>query len=249
MRKHRVVKSRKIGGKSASIPNSRWAAYAAAGAASTLACASSAEAEIHYSGIVNHDFTPPASVASFPLDAGVDLQFRVGIPTGTGGESGGFGHLEIGGASNGFVATHPAYAGVYLSDLGARVNLSRQSFKNSCRFTSSSSNKVCYGGTIGGLGRFQDRGVGFIGFVFNQGTAASQYGWARIKTSGAPKYHFVLVDYGWGDPGDRVLTGQKRSQQTGETVPATGSLGLFAIGGAGLVAWRKRRLQGAAGPA
>jgi hypothetical protein len=39
--------------KSLNLSNSRWLAYAAAGAASTLGGAHSAEAEIHYSGVIN----------------------------------------------------------------------------------------------------------------------------------------------------------------------------------------------------
>ncbi|PYK46170.1 MAG: hypothetical protein DME53_03345, partial [Verrucomicrobia bacterium] len=62
---------RTFGSKPASIPYSRWAAYATAGAASTLACASSAEAEIHYSGLVNHNFANGSFAG--PLDPGVTL--------------------------------------------------------------------------------------------------------------------------------------------------------------------------------
>ena len=43
--------------KSASIPNSRWLAYATAGAASAFVSANSLEAHIHYSGKINSDFT------------------------------------------------------------------------------------------------------------------------------------------------------------------------------------------------
>ncbi|HEX4666915.1 MAG TPA: hypothetical protein VH207_09960 [Chthoniobacterales bacterium] len=39
--------------KSLTLSNSRWLAYAAAGAATTLGTAQSAEAEIHYSGLIN----------------------------------------------------------------------------------------------------------------------------------------------------------------------------------------------------
>jgi LPXTG-motif cell wall-anchored protein len=232
--------SRKVAG----IPNSRWATYAAAGAATALTGISAAEAEIHYSGIVNHDFTPPDSVASFPLGSGDKLQFRVSAPHG-GGESGGFGHLQIVDGQNNsvgdFVASHPSNAGVYILDLAARVNISSQNITNSCRRTSSSSNLVCYGATFGGPPEgFEQRGVGSIGFAFGNRVGV-HYGWARIRTSGPPNYRFVLVDYAWGDAGESVLTGQKRSHQTGNAVPATGSLGLLAIGGAGLVAWRRRR--------
>ena len=62
-----------------SIPKARWAAYATAGAASTLACASSAEAEIHYSGLVNHNFANGSFAG--PLDPGLTLELGVGTGT------------------------------------------------------------------------------------------------------------------------------------------------------------------------
>ena len=49
---------------------------------------------------------------------------------------------------------------------------------------------------------------------------------------GAPGNSFTVVDYAYGDAGDSVDTGQ---------VPEPGSLALLALGGAGLIAWRKRR--------
>ena len=42
--------------KPAAISNSRWLAYATAGAASAFTCANSAEATIHYSGIIGELF-------------------------------------------------------------------------------------------------------------------------------------------------------------------------------------------------
>jgi hypothetical protein len=230
--------------KAASISKARWSAYATAGAASTLAYASSAEAEIHYSGVVNHNFANGSF--SGPLDPGVTLTLGVGTGTQIGNNTSAFGFIHIRDAAQNelvgtFVGTLASYAGVYALELQAGQSLPAQHFAISCRWSSSCGCQVCYHGAyIGGGGRFRDRGIGFIGFVFNRG-AGVEYGWARVKTSGAPNYRFRLIDYAWGDPGDRIRTGQKSSEaNTVAPVTESGSIGLLALGAAGLVAWRKR---------
>jgi MYXO-CTERM domain-containing protein len=45
------------------------------------------------------------------------------------------------------------------------------------------------------------------------------------------------VDYAYGDPGEVVKAGQKRSHSS----PDLESLGGLALGAAGLLAWRRRR--------
>jgi hypothetical protein len=127
--------------------------------------------------------------------------------------------------------------------LPARASLPRQHIGNSCRYSSSCGCIHCYGAVIGGSGRFRDRGIGFIGFAFNRG-ARIQYGWARVRKSGPPDYRFVLLDYAWGDPGDKIKTGQRSSSgEMVDTVTDSGSVGLLALGAAGLTAWQKRRGQ------
>jgi hypothetical protein len=220
-----------------SISNSRWATYAAAGAATALTCANSAEAEIHYSGIVNHAFRGN-SAATFPLDQSAKLQLEH-LNIVMGGAA--FGDIEggIGGYYGGwgFVA-----ASNYVSNLARGLNLSDLRFYAKC--DASSSGTGCYFETIGFAGepnvKFKDPGVGFIGFRFDRG-AGYQYGWARIKTTGEPLYRFILEDYAWADPGESLQTGQKHSLTKAKSVPTSGSLGLIALGGAGLMAWRKRR--------
>src|SRR4029434_3674664 len=61
-----------------SIAKSRWAAYAAAGAATALAGSNSAEAAIHYSGLLREHFPPDQNkLETFPLDqAGDYFLFR-----------------------------------------------------------------------------------------------------------------------------------------------------------------------------
>ena len=94
------------------------------------------------------------------------------------------------------------------------------------------------------FGKFQEPGRGFIGFVFNAG-AGKEYGWARIKTTGAPSYKFILIDYAWADPGEPIQTGQTRSQGRGQAVSNSGSLGLLATGATGLKAWRQHKGEAA----
>jgi hypothetical protein len=234
--------------KSPTVSNSRWLAYAAAGAATALTGAPSAEAEIHYSGIVNYPFagTQGVSSAYFPLNQSARLffqHFNIGAEGGA--------RIEIvgpdgraGDSIGGLVGSFVTYGGFYVSNLPPRVNLSQLRFGAYCRFTSTGSELHCFGGTIGYTqrpnGKFRRPGEGFVGFTFDTG-AGPQYGWARIKTSGEPKYRFILHDYAWADPGESIQTGQTSSSRQMATVPERGSLGLLALGAAGLIAWRKRR--------
>ena len=143
----------------------------------------------------------------------------------------------------------------WLSELLAGAFLPAQGFGEFCRWSSSCSCQVCYGTAEIGGSHFRAPGIGFIGFVFSHGGGGAQYGWARIKTSGPPNYRFHLLDYAWGDPGDRFFTGQTRltpcastpcpDEQAEAPPPKEGSLGWLALGAAGLLAWRKRRSRAA----
>jgi hypothetical protein len=237
--------------KSLNISNSRWLAYTTAGAATFLCGPTSAEAEIHYSGILNVALPGDSSfsIATFPLNGSAHLAFWHS----SGPVSEGAARFAIPGSHSRLGSSVGAFAGsllqggtLYLSKLASRVNLSQLTFNNSC-YSTPYYQVRCHGGTIGRFdapnGKFKHPGKGFIGFLFDTG-GGPQYGWARIKTSGQPKYRLIVVDYAWADYGDRIRTGQKSS--AGDMVDAvteSGSVGLLALGAAGLVAWRKRRGQ------
>jgi len=63
----------------------------------------------------------------------------------------------------------------------------------------------------------------------------------RVKTTGEGEYNFVVIDYAWGDPGNKIETGQKKNQGNEQAVTKSGSLGLLATGAIGLKAWRQQK--------
>jgi hypothetical protein len=91
-------------------------------------------------------------------------------------------------------------------------------------------------------GNFLPRGQGMAAFMFDTGKGP-QYGWVRIRTTVGGGYNQMeVIDYAWADPGEPILTGQKKEEvDPGAAVTESGSLGLLALGSAGLLAWRKRR--------
>ncbi|MBA3650720.1 MAG: hypothetical protein H0W66_04365, partial [Chthoniobacterales bacterium] len=81
-------------------------------------------------------------------------------------------------------------------------------------------------------------------FRFDNG-AGTQYGWARVRMGGQnTNFAFTVLDYAWADPGEKIRPGQT-SSSTGNA-PVEGSLGVLALGAAGLTVWRQRRKQAAA---
>jgi len=214
------------------LSNSRWLAYAAAGAATSLGGTHSAEAEIHYSGEIKARFGDGNRV------------LRIGVPLGhnarllfTSGTYELFFAIDGATLSNRFCGYEGNPGSAFPSRLSQGVVISN------CRFFSGGGTMVRFSPFT--FGAFFEEGLGFIGFSFNNG-AGPQYGWARVRTPGPPYFRarFLLVDYAWGDPGDQVRTGQTSSAgDQAEAVPDQGSLGLLALGGAGLMAWRQRRAK------
>ncbi len=80
-----------------------------------------------------------------------------------------------------------------------------------------------------GNDQFLAAAVGFIGVRFN----TNQYGWVRVQMDGAPLNSFTVIDYAYADAGEAITAGQ---------VPTPGALGALALGAAGLVGMRRRKV-------
>ena len=216
----------------AAVASGRWVAYAAAAASTALAASNSAEASIHYSGLLNEhigSLGPGGSSKTFPLDRhgdsfvlenyfnslfeGIDFLYMRGI------------------ASAAFRGS-----GYYVSKLYNGQRISSGAFLQASR------------GVIAGttFGQYQSgtqwrrlQSTGFIGFRFNNG-AGVQYGWARLRIVRDHQWGFPMkmFDYAYADPGEPIRAGQTSSD---EKAPDQGSLGWLALGAVGLLAWRKRR--------
>jgi len=228
--------------KPAAIGNTRWLAYATAGAASALTAATSAEGAIHYSGLINQ-WIGHTRQLHFPLDQkGDSLGFEHHLIRSRG--PGGTARYDI----SGLVGA--ACAGFYHTCSGNNshaiaYNLERGQLISSQRFLGVPSGFVWFSRPriCGNYGDFKENQVGYIGFKFNNGSG-EQYGWARIAL-GRPDQAVKLIDYAYGDVGDLVTVGQKSDDQAASN---EGSLGWLALGAVGLLVWRKRR-SGVAGTA
>ncbi|MDP9291825.1 MAG: hypothetical protein M3O82_05620 [Verrucomicrobiota bacterium] len=219
--------------KPASIANTRWAAYAAAGAATALAGSNSAEATIHYSGLLNKHFPPGKDSAHrVPLDSAGDFLF--------------FERLED--VSPFYPDALAACSIKHGRSAGVLANFYDTPYLtvNKLRFGDIVRNTRTYSGFYANVQRMAgpstcgyspwgDPGPGYIGFRFGNPV---QYGWARVKMSGRPENGFVVVDYAYADPGENITAGQKSSN---EVAPSESSLGWLAAGAVGLLAWRKSR--------
>ncbi len=226
--------------KTAGVSRSRWRMYATAGAASVIGCAASAEANIIYSGPIDHTFNAPpggGSIAYFQLDKPGDsffgshtrstkgvhgaATFALAVPALESAAVAGF----IGNGLNSFR---------YASKLASGQNISARPFVT--RYGRLAIPTTGFE-PIGSYAQWQQPGTGFVGFRFNSGSGV-QYGWARIHADGQPGNSFTLIDYAFGTPGQRITAGQTSAASVPES---GGSLGLLALGCAWLLAWRAAR--------
>ncbi len=227
------TRGRQIG--SLQISAARWLAYAGAGAATALTVATPVEAEIHYSGRVDTAFPPDQDKSvAFPLARpGNSISFIHTVNQGMGAAADFF--LPKGLKSGAFVGSYPAFEYGYVFRIG-RHNPNRY---------------ISAGPFVDGLGTMINAGRrslhwpwhkadAFVGFRFDNGSG-KQYGWARVRMDGADSnFSFTVVDYAWADPGESIKPGQT-SNVAGAHATTEGSLGLLAIGAAGLATWRQGR--------
>lgn len=224
--------------RSALLSNSRWLAYATAGAATALGAVPAAEAEIHYSGIVDVAVDPPPgqslATVSLPLSNGASIQFYVVS----------FGFSIYNAASFKILGADFQHA-FRRKDTGFRSDAVKRlragSYVSQGPFFQTKADS--FGNIVSDYGspEWKSGGQGYIGFKFNTG-AGTQYGWVRIHIAEWRLTKIIVREYAWGDPGDTILTGQKSS--SGDSVnalPDEGSLGLLAVGARGLEAWRAQR--------
>ena len=231
------MKTNNLRSKPASIPKTRWASYAAAGAASALAGSNSLEAAIHYSGRLDVPFADACldTVHTFQLDQPGDSFRLARYPYYC---FAGDDYFNIFGIASAAFRGRPGEKIVaYVSRLSFGQRISRGPFYQDA-----------FGGRLVGTttssfghAQWTRGGYGYIGFRFNNG-AGVQYGWARIKMQKGPEWRFKLVDYAYADPGESIKAGQTSSD---ERAPDQGSLGWLALGAVGLLAWRKSRSRSA----
>ena len=122
------------------------------------------------------------------------------------------------------------------SELTLGQNISTRPFVTINRIVYSSGTFASPTGYLAGgsaYGHWRNGGTGFLGFKFDNGGGA-QYGWVRVTMGPTPNDSFTVVDYAYGGISEHIFAGQ---------VPEPGSLGLLALGGAGLLVWRKRRAR------
>jgi MYXO-CTERM domain-containing protein len=220
------------------IPSSRWLAYAGAGAATALGGVNPADAEIHYSGHVDvtfrHDDT---KTVQFSIEPGAFLLFRHDNDF-SDGLGAAFFHAE-GQQAGAFVGYFVGFEYAYVS----RIKGGGNRYISQGYFIADKGGY--YFGTMvnGGQGRgaWKKQGTDFIGFRFDNG-AGPQYGWVRVHMDGQhANFAFKVLDYAWADPGEPIKPGQRSSSSS--QVPNEGSLGLLALGAAGVATWRRRRQE------
>jgi hypothetical protein len=224
------------------IPSSRWLAYATASAATLLTTANSATAEIHYSGPVDIPFPPDHFKAvALPLDQPGDSLIFKRSPRGQ-GSADFFGAVGL--KSGAFLGSYRLFEYAFVWRIRSQ---DQDRYISEGHFTNGGfgfgSGTMIKGSRTSLQWQWERKGDGFIGFRFDNG-AGRQYGWVRVRMHGPDSgFAFKVIDYAWADPGEPIRAGQTSSSISANP-SKEGSLGLLALGGAGLALWRQRRMRG-----
>jgi hypothetical protein len=218
-----------------SIDLKRLASYGIAGATAATCGMEAANAGITYT-VVNRDMldttlSDPAEQVAFnltftPTGGGANWNFALGHGIGTINAATGYASVgDILGLGNAVQHSGFAAAGYnYVNKIAPNTVInSLTDFRNVL-------GSLAYN-MGGGNDKFLDSGPGFIGVRFN----TNQFGWVRVNMNGAPLNSFRIVDYAYADAGESIFAGQITA------VPEVSSLGLLAMGAAGILAWRRRR--------
>ncbi len=214
--------------KPSNVNSRRWMAYAAAGAATAMGAQATVDADI------THVVLNLPIVDSNPSDP----YFSSFGPFTFGGAGAGFYMLhafpntQAYGIAEGYFLGNGAFAGATINSYAYPLNAPYGQFVSALTaFTAG--NRAAYLAWTSGFpnSQFLNPGIGYLGFRFDLG-AGTQYGWARVNMDGTPTNTYTLVDYAYAGLGESIFVGQ---------VPEPGSLGMLAIGAAGLLTWRRRR--------
>jgi hypothetical protein len=226
------------------IEKTRWAGYTAAAMATAVAGHEAAEAAVTHRDpddiLVKAPVGTPATTYSgynnigqvlvdLDNDGADDFLFQH-VGSATSGLSGGA-FMGPTGARNNMMAgffglpENGSYSYLYNLPVGATVSTGMPTFL------------PIFGTMAVGNGyyssQFLNTGNAYLGLKF-ESAAGTHFGWMRVIMSGNPENSYTIAQWAYGMPGEPITVG---------AVPEPGCLGLLAFGGAGLLAWRRRRSE------
>ena len=223
--------------KPASIAKTRWAAYAAAAVSTALAESNSADAAIHYSGVLDVPLPAGENIChTFALDK-PSHYFQLCHSTYDGYRNSGYFFLRPFALSDvrGYTSMFGRH---YVSELNIGQKISGGHFLNG---QGPLGNHQCCSTLVSA---WNHRGRGFVGFSFDGGKGI-QYGWVRVRVDirtaedgNSRGRAFLVHDYAYADPGEPLRAGQISSYND---AVSENSLGGLALGATGLLIWRSSR--------